>query len=35
LYKTKNYDELQQRIFSYDADVVLMVEFTQDFDEAM
>lgn len=31
LYKTKNYDELEKRIFDNDADMVLMVEFTDDF----
>ena len=35
LYKTKNYDELNDWILSNDADLVMMVEFTEDFGQNM
>ncbi len=34
-YKVKNYDRLLDWIWKYNADVILMVEFTEDFDDAM
>lgn len=35
LYKTKNYDEINSWILNNDADLVLMVEFTDDFGQNM
>ena len=35
LYKTKNYDELKQRVTENEADMVLMVEYTDDFNQNM
>lgn len=35
LYKTKNYDEINSWILDNDADLVLMVEFTDDFGQNM
>jgi hypothetical protein len=35
LFKTKNYDELKQRVLENEADMVLMVEYTDDFNQNM
>lgn len=34
-YKVKKYDRLLDWVWKYDADVILMVEFTEDFDDAI